>query len=220
MTDWRFIWEKHVKGQHGPREASTQKQILRLHGKHAVDIGASVGEYTFPLTRRFRWVHAFEPNPGKLSRILVQASRRREWAKIILYPFALSDTHGETNLFLDPDGREGFSDTIMPVFNYNPGLTVREPHTFLGQKAISIKTRTYDAYFKNTSVDLVKIDVEGAEFKVLEGAREALENRMVKRLVVELHDKTMQPQLLRLMEGYGFKIRILDDHPRIYCYLN
>ena len=66
MTDWRFIWEKHVKGQHGPREASTQKQILRLHGKHAVDIGASVGEYTFPLTRRFRWVHAFEPNPGKL----------------------------------------------------------------------------------------------------------------------------------------------------------
>ena len=108
----------------------------------------------------------------------------------------------------------------MPVFNYNPGLTVREPHTFLGQKAISIKTRTYDAYFKNTSVDLVKIDVEGAEFKVLEGAREALENRMVKRLVVELHDKTMQPQLLRLMEGYGFKIRILDDHPRIYCYLN
>ena len=51
-----------------------------------------------------------------------------------------------------------------------------------------VRMETIDSYMKDegvTNIDLLKIDVEGYELEVLEGAKDALERRMVKAILAE-----------------------------------
>ncbi len=67
-----------------------------------------------------------------------------------------------------------------------------------------------------TLSDLVKIDVEGAEFHVLRGANDSLKTGKIKRIMVELHDKDAKDDLYGILSRYGFKLKQLDPHPRIF----
>jgi len=63
------------------------------------------------------------------------------------------------------------------------------------------------------SVDLVKIDVEGAEFLVLEGMRNSLQNRSVKRIMVELHNREDKTRLESIFVPCGYTVEWVDpDH--------
>ena len=131
---------------------------------------------------------------------------------------ALSDTVGQSEFYVDRhEGFGGSAETLMPIFKYNPGLGpgTGPAHTYVGKESVVVSTATYDSKIREIA-DLVKIDVEGAEFKVLEGAKEALGEGRIKRIMVELHDKDAQDELLRILTGYGFKPKQLDPHPRIF----
>jgi hypothetical protein len=53
----------------------------------------------------------------------------------------------------------------------------------------------------------VKIDVEGYELKVLEGAENALKRRIIKRFVIEVHkDQISTEEVARYLEKYDFQI--------------
>jgi hypothetical protein len=74
--------------------------------------------------------------------------------------------------------------------------------------------RRYDSLVEYDTADLVKMDVEGDEFLVLEGMKRALKENRVRAIMVELHDRTQSNELVFLLEGYGFTVEQLDDHPR------
>jgi len=56
--------------------------------------------------------------------------------------------------------------------------------------------------------DLVKIDVEGAEFEVLKG----MTGVNVRMVIVELHDLNRRKELTRLMESMGFSVCKINGH--------
>jgi Methyltransferase FkbM domain len=75
-------------------------------------------------------------------------------------------------------------------------------------------SRTFDSLFYGETVELVKMDIEGDEFKALRGMKDALGNGRIKAIMIELHDKTRENELIQLLEAYSFHVDRIDLHPR------
>lgn len=75
--------------------------------------------------------------------------------------------------------------------------------------------------YLDQKVDLLKIDIEGAELEVLDDCRERLVN--VERLFVEYHGKSGSPQrlelLLAILRLSGFRYHIKDANPISHPFL-
>jgi FkbM family methyltransferase len=127
----------------------------------AVDIGANFGVYTRELARIAREVHAFEP-----SKSMANALRRTAPSNVVVHEKALSDRAGEAAL-RTPQNADG------PIYSLaslepNPAVTA-EPFV-----SVDVPLARLDSVLRE-NVSFVKIDVEGHELKVLEGAHGLLQ---------------------------------------------
>ncbi|MGB0886101.1 MAG: FkbM family methyltransferase [Chitinophagales bacterium] len=59
-------------------------------------------------------------------------------------------------------------------------------------KKVSVQAVRLDEELKNLDIDIIKIDVEGAEFEVVEGMKRILENKKVKFIVLEFLDFSLK----------------------------
>ncbi len=187
-------------------EPRVSRKLIQFRGERFVDIGANTGYYCKLLSRNFKEVVACEPHPGNL--ILLQNELKKVPNTIVL-PLAISDTCREIDLYQsDICGCH----TIEKEFRYRPGMLPNRAEVRVGTNPIKVNSATFDSLnFKN--VDLVKIDVEGAEWSVLSGAKESLSSHRIRRLVIELHDRTRRVELERLLTRYGYWFSWLSpDH--------
>lgn len=187
-------------------EPRVSRKLIQFKGERFVDIGANTGYYCKLLFRNFKEVVACEPHPGNL--FLLQKGLR-DIPNATVMPLAVSDTRGEIDLYQAEVAGEH---TIEKEFRYRPGTLLNRSELRTGGNPVRIKTTTFDSLdFK--SVDLVKIDVEGAEWRVLVGAKESLSNHRIKRLMIELHDRARRVELERLLSRYRYKFSWLSpDH--------
>lgn len=115
-----------------------------------VDVGAHIGsviadvQFRRPEAR----IVAFEAIPEKA------AALRRKFPTIAVHEVALWDSEGEASFFVD-DARSGYSSL----------------HRQDATREIKVPTRRLDAILTDVAVDVIKIDVEGAELGVLRGAQ-------------------------------------------------
>jgi len=162
-----------------------------------------------------------------------------DWANVEVEEFAASDMTGETDLFVNSGigGMcDGSADTILPVFSYRPPSNPQVDMTTIGiirndfdrhktrgekhfdeyireqkRRPIRVMARRLDDWWGEAVIDLMKIDVEGAEFNVLMGANRIL--LLVKNVVVELHDRERRRELEKSLEDSGFSVSWMDaDH--------
>ena len=138
-------------------EAGNGQQAQRDNGlkyvkswRNALDIGANVGEWARPLAKKFNKVICFEPNPNFRNCF----KKNIKDPNVILHPYGLS-THSHT-------AEQGINETHL---NFVVGDT--EPRDG------DIQCRALDS-FNFTDVDYIKIDVDGFEVPVLQGAQETL----------------------------------------------
>lgn len=163
-------------------------------GDVCVDIGASYGTYTVPLARLTSpggWVHAFEPRPRSRA-VLAGAVAALTGGNVTVHPVALADRDG-VEAIVTPRRR-----WLLPV----PGRTFLKgalddgyyddfAGEFGGAVERTIDVRTLDDLVRDgrvARVDLVKIDVEGAELRVCRGAAETLA-RFRPVVVCEVEDR-------------------------------
>jgi FkbM family methyltransferase len=204
--DWKFLAEKYILRKHPVFEPEVRRALKGFSGDLAVDIGANMGVHTRLLARRFRTVIAIEPNPKAVAILL-----RRVPRNVTVLKSALSDREGSTMFYTDPHPISGSSaETILPTFKYNPspprkGWPSSEAHTFQGESGLVVTTTTYDAVLKLRSADLVLIDVEGAEFLVLEGMKDSISKGQVNAILLELHDIDRRKELERILSTYSFR---------------
>lgn len=141
-------------------------QLLRTlaHGADlALDIGASWGLFTLVLARNARRVAAFEPNPQKAAYV-----RALRLAQCDVHAVALSREAGEAELVFPRD-----SAALATIEAANPGHRANAADTV----RLTVPTRRLDDY-GFTGVSLVKIDVEGHELPMLQGAERTLRAHM------------------------------------------
>lgn len=124
-----------------------------------IDVGASYGYYSILGAKKAikGTVHAFEPNPYLLRYLLENISLNQTW-NVTAYGIALSDGVAVSPLFVSTEHPEG--STLLE--------RLLAPKNVL---TCNVASTTLDLLFKeNPCFDFLKVDVEGAEFKVLSGA--------------------------------------------------
>lgn len=166
---WHFM--------HRPKSAEVELSLLdRIVRSNAVtvDVGANCGLYTRELARLSRRVHAFEP-----SRAMADVLRRTSAENVVVHEIALSDHEGSAELLI-PQGEQGAVH----------GLASLEPQVALSAKScavLNVPMARLDDVIQD-DVAFVKVDVEGHELNVLNGAAGLLE-RSQPVFLVEAEDR-------------------------------
>jgi FkbM family methyltransferase len=191
----RSLYKRELKK--GERELHLIPRLAQK-GKVSLDIGANKGVYSYALLPHSASVHAFEPNP-KSRGILKSWSAGR----VTIHDIALSDKAGEATLFIPRGGKSGYS---------NQGSSLQKLHLDREHGEIVIRTaRLDDLGIKD--IGFIKIDVEGFEQQVLEGARETLKRDRPNLLVEieEKHAKAPIEQEIARVCAYGYDCFVLLD---------
>jgi FkbM family methyltransferase len=150
----QLLWYGHYE----QKELALAGKLIPLNGV-VIDAGANFGYHSLWFSRFCPkgCVYAFEPSPPMWQQLLAQL-HLNPGATIQPQHLALDSTNGEQDFFIanqDNTGMGGFVDT-----GNASGKVVRVPcirlDDFISRNGIH-------------SIDLVKIDVEGAELRVLKG---------------------------------------------------
>jgi FkbM family methyltransferase len=130
-----------------------------------VDVGANVGYYSVlaAATATGAEVHAFEPWPPAF-RWLARNAALNGFPNLHLNQAALSDVDGEARLYLPADRAWSNASLLGGFVEQRGSLTVP-----------AVRLDTYCRRKGIPRVDLIKLDVEGGELKVLEGLGDLLE---------------------------------------------
>jgi len=127
-------------------------------GSHAIDIGGNRGLYTYGLWRLGAKVDVFEPNPACL-RVLSPWAAGKPGIRV--HSVALSSHSGSASLHVPVD-EAGIAHDASGSIEHG-GFDRAHDQT--------VTMRTLDSY-GFTGIDFIKIDVEGHEYSVIEGAAE------------------------------------------------
>ena len=155
-------------------------------GATFVDVGAHIGYYSLmaaPIVGPAGRVIAIEPNPQTLPKL--RDNLRASGANVVsVEPFACSNAEATLELFAAPGFNTGES-SLSRANASQDGPAVA---------AYRVRARPLDdilAEARVSRVDAIKIDVEGAEMSVLQGARATLD-RYHPMILVELIDRQLQ----------------------------
>ncbi|HQQ96790.1 MAG TPA: FkbM family methyltransferase [Cyclobacteriaceae bacterium] len=177
-----------------PYEPDKQMAFDLLLKKDAVffDVGANIGLHSYFTALKFpeASIYAFEPMPDNAVYIS-EVIRLNNLDNIKVIQAAISNESGKA--FFD------FSDN-------NSKGRISEEHT-----DVSVETYSLDDFVKENAIspDVVKVDVEGAEGKVLEGAVELMKNRPP-IFIIELHTPEQDRQVARILIKHGYSIKRLN----------
>ena len=183
-------------------EKNVRNVLKSIHGDCFYDVGANVGFYSLLLRHNFRQVYAVEPVPANIRRLKRTLSIRFV-RNVRVVPVALSDKNCKTTFYVNSDSRTMIDNlspsSLLERFEFR-SCDHAPDRTYAGSP-ISVETMTFDSLLSEPKADLVKIDVEGAEFLVLEGMRESLAGQRVRNTLVELHDRDRKEELERILRS-------------------
>jgi FkbM family methyltransferase len=181
----------------GDYETDVQDALRRFvtPGMTIFNIGANVGFFTLGLARLVGpsgRVVAFEPNPAAIERLKMNVELNKLQAVISVEQLAAADFDGQASFSLARTQMQGrFSDL---------------PYTFKDAATVSVTCNTVDTFTQMTGLvpDLLLIDVEHAEGRVLRGMRRLLHDRKPV-IIIEMHGQQAISEAYHefIDQGYG-----------------
>ena len=195
-----------LRAGYEPEEKEIFKRIVEP-GMVVVDVGANIGDYTLLAARGAGpsgLVYAVEPEPHNFS-LLTRNVAENGYTNVRCLNMALAGEAGRLTLHVDPANYGGSSLIASNV----PGTA----------KAVEVVTDTLDhllaANRPPRPAGLIKMDAQGAEAGIMEGARRTLEIPDL-CLVIEfwpygLRNFQSDPvAFLDLFRARGFEIRVVE----------
>ena len=149
----------------------------------------------------------FESNP-EIYYWLINNIKLNNANNIHLMPYALGDSIGTAELYIPK--------TNIEASSFIKDHLLRNPLGNLGLlKRFRVPVITLDHFLENArrligrdvnGIDIMKVDVEGYELKVLMGAEKALGRGVIDRFVIEVHiDQVSTVDVVKLLSEYGYK---------------
>jgi FkbM family methyltransferase len=186
-------------------ETKLFRELLRP-GMTVVDVGANIGYFSLlasTLVGSGGSIHAFEPDPLNCS-LLKKSIRLNNVSNIEVVQMALSDDDVPISLFIDSHNK-GDHRIWEPVGE--------------SRKRIDVGSTTLDDYLdqRQSKPAFIKIDVQGAEGKVLGGMKNTLTLDELKFLTLEFWPLALRKcgtppeQILKQITDAGFTIRVVPD---------
>jgi FkbM family methyltransferase len=162
-------------------------------GTTFIDVGANVGLYCSSFARfqkvyQHLEIYAFEANPDTFSRL----SKTVEDKNIEIFNVALSNNNKELDFV------EG---VVSHVFAEKTNIN---SYHLKNRKTVKVEAKRLDSFNIEGDSIMLKIDVEGHEYEVLEGAKGLFEAGRIR--VVYLDGYKKQEAILSFLKNYGFKL--------------
>jgi len=183
-------------------EPNNDRYVFVSHlrdGMTVMDIGANVGFYSLLISRAVGpsgKVYAFEPIPEIFARLKEHIALNNA-TNVIPVPIALSDEKGKAKMSVKGGGSSFFR--------------------HLSDEFVEVQVERLDDFVEREGierVDAIKIDVEGAELKVIRGADKTI-RRDKPILMVEIQAATLQAagttpeELFETIVGYGYNAFVI-----------
>jgi FkbM family methyltransferase len=185
-------------------------------GSDIIDIGANLGLVTLGIKRLLELnntennyinrFHCFECNDDTFSYLKYNTSTHKD---IMLYNFGLSDAPQIANMEINSYNYG--CNMIKEIYdNSNNGVEILEydfqkinKHT-VTEKKMFISLMPLDLFYNvfEKKISVIKIDVEGMEYKVLLGAKKLIEKHKP-TIVVEIFDENIV-KINELMKSYNY----------------
>lgn len=181
LLDWK---EARYFRRHGEIELDLVRDLCR-RDDDAIDVGANEGMYVLFMRRSARHVLAFEP----LTSLHDKLRRRYDWG-VTISRFALSDRPGRAELHVPLAGSEAVAGLAS--------LSLAAVSGHVAHLDLSVETMPLDAIYGG-DVGFMKVDVEGHEPAVLDGAARTLE-RCRPRLLLECDEALAPGSLARVRQ--------------------
>ena len=190
---WRYIYRLGLNGmgriQGNPIEENGEEDVLqRLFQEYRptwtiLDVGANKGQYADAVLKARRGqnlsLHLFEPSAANVSGLRERyGTLASSNVQVRINAMALGEEDGVGTLFSDTPGSDiaSLHDLKIPI------------RPFQEEARESVQVMTLDRYLMEqdiTSVDWLKIDVEGGEYQVLKGAQQSIRDGMIRYIQFE-----------------------------------
>ncbi|HEV2419179.1 MAG TPA: FkbM family methyltransferase [Terriglobia bacterium] len=195
--------ESYIRRPFEPYTLQLFKSAIKP-GAIVLDIGAHLGVYSLVAAFSMRLegqVFAFEPDPTNFQ-ILRRNIEKSHYRNIVPAQKAVSDACGTFSFFLAES-------SDCNSFYAHPNSRTKE--------RISVESITVDSFLAGRTVNVIKIDVEGHECKVLRGMRTTILKSGKIILFIELNPACLRsagatPQeLISELEGLGFTMKLINE---------
>jgi FkbM family methyltransferase len=207
------IYSRDVIGksvyQHGvfePSEARLVTQFLKP-GMVFFDLGANFGQYTVLAAERVGVtgrVHSFEPSARMYGELTFNVALNGLHDRCVLNNTALSDKQGTARLSRYEEGAEVYGSL---------GTQHWANSSIVGYE--EVVTTTLDAYVAHhriEHIDLIKMDIEGAELLALRGGERLLRGANAPAIVLEMVDENAKGfgysavDTWEYLESFGYRL--------------
>lgn len=175
----------------------SDEDLEYIQNKDIIDAGAYIGDSSLAFTELTSAnVHAFEPFEESYNKML-ENIKLNDVNNIVPVKASLSDKNGEDKIYLSGDNVQGIT-SDEKVRRYD--------------KSFTVKTMTLDTYVQENdlNVGFIKVDVEGAEQRLLRGAIETIKSQKPILILSIYHNPNdffeIKPWIEKLDLGYKFKI--------------
>ena len=205
-------WEDYYVDWDIYHEATYNRFFRPQPGDTVVDIGAHIGVYTLKVAKQVGnkgRVISIEPE-NENHKLLMKNIKINKYQNITPVKIALSDFEGKADLFLKARSR---SHSLIRKTWITPIVDVtRTTVTTLDKLLHRLSVKR---------VDILKINVEGAELKVLEGSREFLARERISKIVITPHPPYIQSanEISSYLRAFGYKTEVIDGAQILYAYL-
>jgi FkbM family methyltransferase len=193
-----------------PREEEIRPHLKLNRGETFVDVGANVGYYSLKAAignkdNEVRVV-AIEAHPETYSALLqnIKCNGLDDGSSIVAINKAVADKKHDTIMMYERHAEDG---TKMAG---NSSICI----AFDKKNSVLVQCDTLDNILAGYDrVDVLKMDIEGAEVMALKGASEVL--KKMRKIVVEIHGDNLAQVISILREG-GFEITTIPYELNVY----
>ena len=204
-AEWRLTAYMATRGNPEPGLTRRFREVCGAGGT-VVDVGANVGMYTLHAAAAVGpggTVHAFEPTPHVADLLTdnVQLNGLREAGIVTVHRCAVADQPGTA---------------ALAVYEDNNGHNTLYPKQE-GDPTVAVEVTTLDDALDGAHVDVVKIDVEGAELRVLQGMDRVLAASPEVTVFCELASEHLlrsgssAEEFLRRLEDLGWRVQVVEE---------
>jgi FkbM family methyltransferase len=176
----RFGYELH---RTPPEPFAVQRDLVTASEPVIFDVGAFIGG----VTRRYRQlfpqaqIHAFEPSPQSFALLQQNAA---DDGRTFLHNVAVADRTGTAALNLNAFAA---TNSILPTDDR--GRLAWGAEVLETRERLEVQTVTVDTFCRENKIphlDILKLDIQGAEYLALTGAREMLDRQAIGLIYTEM----------------------------------
>ena len=190
------------------QEINLVKKFIKP-GSDSIDVGVYRGVYSYEMSKYSEKVHSFEPNPIIFK--YINKNLKKFIKNIHLYNFALSNQNKTINLKI-PIRNSNSNKEIFEEYYEMGRATIHNENNFENYENFEIQTKTIDELSFDNKISFIKIDVEGHELEVIEGAKNTIKKDKP-ILLVEIEKQYTKKEVaesINFINSLGYKSYFFD----------